>query len=174
MAVPYRRMAPTGRARCVAYLKVHRVAQGRVLFGALLLLDAYGHPQEFIHNRLSLPGGFLWPEERVLPAGLTALCHSLFDAPRVEPDLLLAETDLAGSGFRLQDLAPSVPFGIVGSGPGGSPEVSWVNGTPGLGLPATQMVEDLAGRNLLVEPFERALQGLTEAYGAVMGTTDAQ
>ena len=47
MAVPYRRMAPTGRGRSVAYLKVHRVAQGRVLFGALLLLDAYGHPQEF-------------------------------------------------------------------------------------------------------------------------------
>ena len=173
MPIPYRRLAPSGRPRTAAYLKVDRPAHVRLLYGALLLLDAHGHPLEFVHNRLVLPGGFLWPDERVLPAGLTALCHSLFDACRGEPDLLLAEAGLAEPAFLAQGLAPSVPFGIVGPGQSACPEVAWVNGPPGAGMPAAQLVEELADHRLLAEPFQRARLGLTEAYGAEIGPAAA-
>jgi hypothetical protein len=153
---------------------VHRPDQARVLYGALLLLDGHGRPLEFIHNRLVLPSGFLWPEERVLPAGLASLCHSLFDACRGEPDLLLVEAGLAEPAFLAKGIAPNVPFGIVGPGQSATPEVSWVNGMPGAAMPAGQLLEEVAGHGLLAEPFHRAYLGLAETYGAEIGPAEAE
>lgn len=165
MPVPYRRPAPTTVQSSIGYVKVIRTDGAKALLGALLLLDSRGRPLEFVYNRLETPGGFLWPQEQVNAAGITALCHSLFDATTRAPELLLAESDLGSRAFCADLLAPTVPFGLLG-GPSddGSVDWVWVNSAPTAGMTAYGLVEELRVRAGLLEPFARAVQGLREVY----------
>jgi hypothetical protein len=133
--------------------------------GALLLVDGRGRPVEFVHNRVEVPSGFLWPEDLVTGTATVALCHSLFEACKREPDLLLCLPALGSRDFCRIEIAPTIPFAQVVLGDKDKPaSLAWLNDAPGPGMGAHALQEELMARNLVVEPFGRVLTGIREAY----------
>lgn len=158
MPVPYRRPPAAVIQTAIAYLWAAKTGSGAYV-GAILMADALGRPIEFVHNRVEAPRGFLWPDDQVRAASLTALCHSLFDACSREPALLLASDDLGSPEFCRDSLGPTVPFALVSSS-----DWVWVSRPPAPGIEAHGLAEELRTRGDPMEPFRRIQAGLREVY----------
>lgn len=166
MSIPYRKGPKAAEVGTAAYLDVVQPGADRLLLGALLLIDGRGQPLEFVHNALSAPDGFLWPDEQVRSLGIVALAHSLFDACRREPDLLLCLPSLGRLGFLRAELAPSTPFALVSERAQDLDAWTWINAPPSPGMRGHALSEELCRRGLACEPFDRLRKGLREVYGA--------
>jgi hypothetical protein len=165
MPVPYRKTPRPAEIGCAAYLDVVWLPSERALYGGLLLIDGRGQPQEFVHNRLSAPSGFLWPEEQVRALGTANLAHTLFDACEREPDLLLCPASLGSPEFCRSEIAPVIPFARVVPAKDEFPaEWAWVNDSPTPGMKAHALSQELTRRGFVTEPFERLRIGLVIAY----------
>lgn len=174
MSVPYRKPSQTTSTTCAAYLDILWLRSERTFYGAILIIDGRGQPLEFVYNTLSSPAGFLWPEDQVRALGIVSLAHSLFDACRREPDLLVCRNALGASRFLREEVAPSIPFAQVApsipftqdaTGGSSSPATwNWINEPPGTGMPAYQLSQELQKRGFVLEPFQRLRKGLQESY----------
>ena len=165
MPVPYRKTPRAAEVGQAAYVHILWLPLERVFYGGLLIIDGKGQPQEFVHNSLAAPSGILWPEEKVRDMGTAMLTHSLFDACRREPDLLVALPSLGAPEYLKTEIAPSIPFVQVSPPREGLPaEWSWVNDPPSSGMRASILAQELARRGYIVEPFERLLHGLRLVY----------
>ncbi len=166
-----------------AFLVVSREGDDFVA-GALLLLNARGEPLEFVFNRLELLRDDLWRARDKPHAAARRLCATLFQAAQLAPSLLF---------YRAADIAPGlfgpegqllleIPIARVGAlhenlasdreiaqpimtfdanGEAGEVDVLW---TPQEPLEAAaELFEKLAGRGLILEPFERAERALEAA-----------
>lgn len=166
MPVPYQRREQRGGTPYSAgYIDVIWLSPARTFFGGLLLIDRTGQPYEFVHNKLEAPSGFLWPAEQVRRMGVAALCHSLFEACRREPELLVCRESLGPPEYCKTEIAPSVPFAQVSPPRDGTPATwTWVNDPPRPAMPAQALSEALQTCGLMLEPFERIRLGLREVY----------
>jgi hypothetical protein len=165
MPIPYHRAPRAAREGCAAFLDIVRLSSSRTFYGALLILDARGEPLEFVYNSLAAPAGFLWPERQVAEAATMALAHSLFDACRKAPDLLVCLARLAPAEYCRRELAPSIPLLVVTPPAGAVPEGRvWANEPPNAGMPAHVLFQSLADRGFILEPFSRIAAGLREVY----------
>jgi hypothetical protein len=174
MPVPYRKTPRAAEFGQAAYLDILWSAADRAFYGALLIIDGKGQPQEFVHNRLAAPTGILWPEEKVRSMGMALLAHSLFDACRREPDLLVCLPLLGSPDYCRAEISPFVPFAQVFPAHEGVPaEWSWINDPPSSSMRASILAQELARRGFIIEPFERLRQGLRAVYPqAVWNETD--
>ena len=140
----------------------------RILSGAILIIDAHGQPLEFVHNTLDAPSGFLWPEDQVRATGVAALCHSLFEACKREPELLICGQALGSANYCRSELNPVIPFAQAAessqSNDGSSAAWAWINNPPLSSMPAHSLAETLQTRGFSLEPFERIRRGLREIY----------
>lgn len=142
---------------------LHRM--DRFFFAVTRETDWRGWAQEFVHNTLSSPAGFLWSEDQVRELGIVSLAHSLFDACRREPDLLVCRNTLGPPPFLREEIAPSIPFAQVAPGTGNSPAAwNWINDPPGVGMDAYRLAQELQERGFVLEPFQRLRKGLQELY----------
>jgi hypothetical protein len=165
MPVPYRRAPRAAEIGHAAYLDLLFSPTDRVFYGGLLILDGKGQPQEFVHNTLAAPSGPLWPEEKVRSMGIAMLSHSLFDACRREPDLLVCLPALGSPDFCKTEIGPALPFVQVVPAQGEAPaEWSWINDPPSPGMRASLLAQELARRGFIIEPFERLRRGLHVVY----------
>jgi hypothetical protein len=165
MPVPYRKTPRAAEFGQAAYLDIVWIPADRAFYGGLLILDGKGQPQEFVHNTLSAPSGLLWPEEKVRSLGTTLLAHSVFDACRREPDLLVGLPSLGSPELCRTELAPSIPFVQVVPAQEGIPaQWNWINEPPSAGMRAAILAEELARRGFVVEPFERLRHALRLVY----------
>jgi hypothetical protein len=165
MPVPYRKLPKAAHTGCAAYLDVLWLRSERTFYGALLLMDGRGQPLEFVHNALTAPGGFLWPEEQVRATGIAMLSHSLFEACQREPDLLICLATLGSPEFCRTELAPAIPFGQITPAHDEIPvEWGWINEPPSPGMRAHALYQELSQRGFALEPFERLHEGLRIAY----------
>jgi hypothetical protein len=142
-------------------------------FGALFFVNARGEPLEFVHNRLELLGDALWRREDRLHAAVSRLSASLFRAAALTPAVLLCRADavgpeLFGAEGHIKVVVPVVRVSRAGEGAGHEVEVTWCTGRPEGS--ASVLFDLLAERGLLLEPFERAAQGLREVYGDPLGS----
>ena len=163
MAIPYRRPQSTPEDGCAAYLDVI-AGQGGVLLGALLLLDGRGRPLEFVHNRTEPPGGWMWPDELQFQACIAAVAHSLFDACRREPDLVVCKCTLGPRDYLRVEVGPSIPMVVVWPAADGAIQWDWVNDPPTHGMRSHSLAPELKTRGFLVEPFHRIVRGLQILY----------
>lgn len=163
MSIPYRSPKVTPEDGCAAYLDVIPGQDG-VLLGALLLLDRRGRPLEFVHNRTDPPGGWMWPGELQIKACLAAVAHSLFDACRREPDLVVCKRTLGPNDYLRSELAPSIPMVVVWATGDGKIQREWVNDPPTPGMRSHALAPELESRGFLFEPFHRILRGLRVLY----------
>jgi len=165
MPVPYRKTPRAAEIGVAAYLHILWLPTERIFCGGLLITDGKGQPQEFVHNVLSAPTGLLWTDEQTWQRGLPILAHSLFDACRREPDLLVALDSLGPADFLSAEVAPSIPFAQVVPPRDGLPaEWNWINTPPSSGMRASVLAQELIRRGFLVEPFERLREALSLVY----------
>src|SRR5579884_3283368 len=165
MPVPYRKTPKAAEIGCAAYLDIFWIRSAHTFYGALLLVDGRGQPMEFVHNTLTAPSGFLWPEEQVKAVGVAMLAHSLFDACRREPDLLVCQATLGTPDYCRVQLAPAIPFAQVAPATEDDPaEWIWINEPPTPGMRAYALYQELSRRGFALEPFERLYEGLRTVY----------
>jgi hypothetical protein len=165
MPVPYRKTPRAAEVGQAAYLDILWLPSDRAFYGGLLIIDGKGQPQEFVHNSLAAPSGLLWPEPKVQDMGIAMLAHSLFDACRREPDLLVCLPFLGTPEYLKTEIAPAIPFVQVTPPRDGLPaEWNWVNDPPSSGMRASRMAQELARRGFIVEPFERLRHALRLVY----------
>ena len=165
MPVPYRKTPRAAEIGQAAYLDILWAPADRAFYGGLLILDGKGQPQEFVHNTLAAPSGLLWPDEKVKSMGTVLLAHSLFDACRREPDLLIGLPTLGSPETCRAELAPSIPFVQVAPAEDGIPaQWNWINEPPSGGMRASILAQELARRGFIVEPFERLRYALRMVY----------
>lgn len=165
MPVPYRKTPRAAEVGQAAFLDILWLPSDRAFYGGLLVLDGKGQPLEFVHNTLAAPSGVLWSEEKVRASGTVMLAHSLFDACRREPDLLVGLPELGSTETLRNELAPSIPFVQVVPAQEGIPaQWNWINEPPSSGMRAAILAQELARRGFIVEPFERLWHALRMVY----------
>ena len=165
MSLSYKKPSRLLEDSGVAYLDIFRLDGDGAFYGAVLLLDGRGLPLEFVHNRLVPPFGLLWTEPDVSRQVIIALSHSLFDACRREPDLLLCLPALGSPDFCRVEIAPVLPFAQVIPPQEDIPAgIVWVNEPPAAGMRGYLLYQELLRRDALFEPFERLRKGLSEIY----------
>lgn len=173
MPIPYR---PTPRVVVTAlagYLDVSWFPEVKKYIGGLLVADGRGQPAEFVHCWAAAPSGVLWPEREVRRVAVQAVAHAIFDGCIKAPNVLFAPSSFGDPRFCQEEVAPSLPFGLVGGKEGtDAVELSWCGSPPGTGTAALALVEELKRRNLLVEPFSRIRMALREVYPEIRGQVD--
>ena len=165
MPVPYRKTPRAAETGCAAYLDVVWIASGRTLFGGMLLMDGKGQPIELVHNTLAAPSDPLWPDDRLLPLAIAELVHTLFDACRRDPDLLVTAATLGTPEFCRTEIAPAIPFAQVTPERIDMPaEWNWLNMPPTPGMRAHLLAQELTRHGFLIEPLDRLRMALRIVY----------
>ena len=178
MAVPFRDAAELEAGGTVAYLRVMPGRTRSERLAGLLQVNAKGEPVEFTFSTVQVPSGALWRAGEAERGGLRSLTISLFQASQRTPLLVLclarefppelfrdelevllpvcrlaAEADVAELDHgEVAELAVEPPIHLF-----------WRPGPPALESPARRLLDSLARRGLLLEPFERIPAGLQEA-----------
>lgn len=180
MSVPYRSVLDEDERNVSAgFFRVLEVERDSHVAG-LLLTDARGEPLEFTYNRVTAKHLFLWRERDLRLAVTRELLTSVLDicpraptaifclAAEIEPELFADDLDVERPLARVAPSsvtigASSVEEHEVLDG-ASSVQLFWVRGRPSDATPAHRLVTRLAGRGLMLEPFQRVLAGLREAY----------
>jgi hypothetical protein len=111
---------------------------------------------------VTAPASILWRPADLRRTALRLLVAGLFEATLVTPLLLVIRAGGVPSQIFTDDLAVRVPVLRVTVTPDGEIVDDWLVPPPP-GSPAQSLAATLAERGLLLEPFERAGEGLKEA-----------
>ncbi len=178
MPVPYRFEDDLERLGSAAFLRFEPEPSG--YRGALFVVDARGEPLEFAYNRIEIIKRFMWHGDQLQRHAARRLVTTLFDVcPRV-PSLLLCRADEVTPELFSEDVQVSIPVAriageaaVVGQSASeeleqlatGGLQVFWAGTPPAEDASERALLNELARRGLLWEPFERAGIGLAEVYG---------
>ena len=189
MPIPFRDAADLDDLGVASFLRIERSARGSTYLGALFAVNARGEPIELVYNALETPYPFLWRPGDLRRHAERRLTASLLAAAEVAPRLLFCRSDEVGTDLFTRDLEVRVPIGRVeapvrpsGHGDGAhdrgdraddaappvldAAHVFWHPAPPLDGSPERELFDQLAARGLLLEPFDRAADGLREVFGA--------
>ena len=178
MPIPYRHDDDLERLGSAAFLHIEPEAGG--YRGALFLIDARGEPMEFAYNRIEVLQRFLWRDDQLRRHACRRLATTLFEVcPRVPTLLLCRASDVDPEVFS-EDVRLSLPVAriadeaaVVGQTASeeretlasGALQLFWSGTAPAQESPERALLDELARRGLLTEPFDRAVIGLSEVYG---------
>jgi len=187
MPIPFRDAADLDELGVACFLRIERSARGSTYLGALFSVNARGEPIELVYNALETPYSFLWRPSDLRRHAERRLTASLLAAAETTPGLLFCLTGEVMSEMFTHDLRLDVPVGRVepppergrggqgrrerGAGDEAAPSVPdaahvfWQPAPPADGSPARGLFDQLVARGLLMEPFDRASDGLREVYG---------
>jgi hypothetical protein len=176
--IPFRDAAELEAGGTAAYL---RVVQGRTRserLGGLLQVNAKGEPVEFTFGAVQVPSGPLWRAGDAERGGIFSLTISLFQTSQRSPLLLLCLAGEVPPGLFRDNIQVVLPVCRLAAGrdaaqladgeveePAAEPAIHlfWRPGPPPPESPARRLVDSLARRGLLLEPFDRIPAGLREA-----------
>ena len=165
MPVPLQDIAGEEPAAAVAYLRFVKAPNDGGIQGALFVTNGRGDPLEFCFTRVELPTGPLWEPDRAYRQAIASLARALFEAVNHQPHLLLALAEEMPSDVLADDICPATPACLVAGGAETvGATVRWVGPGPAENSEVALLAESLRSRNLLREPFERAANGLEEAF----------
>jgi len=177
LPVPFRDLSREDDAGVAGYLRFVDEPDGKGIRGALFVVSSRGEPLDFSFTRVDLRGGFLWRQGEAKRQAVAALAKSLFEAARRAPTVLIALADEVSPRVFTEDIEVGVPLCRVSTGEieiqaaseekerlSDAVDLFWVNGQPPPDSPARSLVDALNGRNILIEPFERASIGIREAF----------
>jgi hypothetical protein len=177
VSVPFNDAAELDAGGTAAFLRILPGRGDRERGGALFQVNARGAPVEFTYNRLDLPSGTLWRPDQLEREAAKALATSLFEAARRTPLVLLCLAAEIDPALLSEDLEVQIPVCRVALDEDGGPfedtervelagaaaHLFWRPSLPSPESPPRRLVATLAGRGLLLEPFERAMAGFHEA-----------
>ena len=180
MPIPFRDADEIEELGHAAYLRIVAMPDGSGRLGALFTVNARGEPVEFTYNRIDTPHAFLWRADDVLRFAARKLTASLLELCPEAPRLILCRAEEVGSEVFGREIRVSVPVCRVA--PTVKPASHWASEAPDaieadelLNLfwipakppddaPERRLLNELVARGLALEPFDRALRGLSEAY----------
>jgi hypothetical protein len=178
MAVPFRDTAELEAGGTAAYFRVTNGRTRSERLGGLLQVNAKGEPVEFTFSTVQVPSGALWRAGDAERGGIRSLTTSLFQASQRSPLLVLCLAREVPPGLFRDELEVLVPVcrlateGEVAELDGGEVaehsdqpiiHLFWRPGPPAPESPARRLLDSLARRGLLLEPFDRIPAGLREA-----------
>ncbi len=176
MPIPFHDTESIDELGAAAFMRLERVVgDPDQWFGALFFVNARGEPLEFVCNRLALLPSTLWREGDTEQAAVRRLVSGLFSTAVLTPRLLFLPTSplldpLFGeeNPFRVDvpDIRVALPERAFDGAPiyASRPMVTVIWGSKIPDGAARRLYELLTTRNLVLEPFERALTGLSEVY----------
>ena len=176
MPVPFQDRIDSEPAAVAAYLRFIDAHDDRSIRGALFVANHKGDPLEFCFTRVEVGTGTFWRRDLAYRKAVVLLVKALFEAASHAPDLVLALAEEIPHDILADELEVQVPVCLVGNptadgalldgGASGtaSAVLQWPNGEPAEGTSLSVLVEFLKARNLLLEPFQRAVRGLEEAF----------
>lgn len=177
MPIPFSDLGTEGITANVAYLRFTEEPEGEGLRAALFIISCRGEPLEFCFTRVEVPHSPLWHTGQARDFAVIALAEALFEAANRLPSLVLALASETSARCFSEGLAVHVPVCRVSTQDCPLEEVSegaqhlsdslylyWEIGRPPVDSVAATLVEALAVRHLLLEPFDRASMGILEAY----------
>ena len=164
MAIPFRDIAGDEPTFAVAYLCFLEAGSGAAVQGALFVTNGRGDPLEFCFTRVGVEADVLWEPGRTYRRAVAVLVRALFEAANHQPDLVLALAEELPQEIFVEEIDVQVPVCLVGDPGSAAAPLYWIDGEPEAGSVLSELVESLRSRDLLVEPFRRAAQGLEEAF----------
>ena len=187
MPIPFRDLFDeTAELGAAAFLTIRSLAASHGYEGALFLMNALGEPLEFTYSRVETPHPFLWRKEDIRRHAHRRLTASLLSACPAIPKVILCLAEEVGSELLCQDIEVSIPVCRIAPGSAvvsvaaaetqeasreeDSMNLFWFPRPPDDAAIERRLVQELARRGLLAEPFDRAKKGLDEVYRASVGT----
>jgi hypothetical protein len=159
------------------YLRFQKEQDGKGMRAALFSIASRGEPIEFSFSRMDVSASFLWRPGDANRHAVASLCKTLFRACSRQPVLLLALAEEVPPQVFTEDLKVSVPICRVSTYDetvqasnetlevlSDAVNLFWIESAPSQDSPDRRLLEALRARNMLTEPFERALVGLDEAF----------
>lgn len=180
MSIPYRSLLKDAERDITgAFFRAMAVNRDTYV-GGLLVIDVRGEPLEFTYNRVTVKHRFLWREDDLDLAASRELLISLLEMCPREPSAMFCLAREVDARIFLDDILVKRPLARVAGASetlglsaeehheqiehGTSAQLFWVRGRPSDATPAHQLVQRLASRGLLLEPFDRVTGGLREVY----------
>ena len=177
MPIPFRDIAAEQDAGAAGFLRFIDEEDGKGMQAALFLVSSRGAPLDYCFTRVDVHNSFLWRQGDARRNAVTALAKVLFEGTSRTPDLILSLADEVPPRVFADDLAVNVPLCRISTGDvtvqgasetsetlGDSVNVVWATNKPSPDSGARKLLEALLDRQLLLEPFERAVLGLAEAF----------
>ena len=181
MTVPFRDAAELEAGGTAAYLRVTPGRTRSERLAGLLQINAKGEPVEFAFSTVQVPSGALWRAADAERGGLRSLTTGLFQASQRTPLVLLCLAREVPPELFRDELEVHLPVCRLAaeadvteldrdevSELAAEPAVHlfWRPGPPDPLSPARRLLDTLARRGLLLEPFERIPAGLQEALAS--------
>jgi len=152
-----------------AFLRIEVDTVEPGFIGALLQINARGEPVEFTYSRVVTPEAFLWRAGDLERSALKKLCMSLMAACSAIPTVLLCRASEVPVELFEDAIHLTIPVCRIlddaTTGDTTAFDWRWQRSTPSDASLEAQLVHELERRHLLLEPFERASQGLREVFG---------
>jgi hypothetical protein len=187
MPIPFRDQDDVEELGAAAFLRIEADPDRPGFRGALFQINARGEPIEFTYNRVLTPNSFLWRPGDVRRAATKKLTATLLATCSSVPKVILGRADESGSELFCLDSRAAVAVCRIANAlqttafssletPGtlhratDEPEgeelhLFWFPELASEQAPARRLVRELHLRGLLLEPFERAGQGIREVFG---------
>ena len=177
LPIPFRDLTEGEDSGVAGYLKFIDEPDGKGIRGALFIVSSRGEPLDFSFSRIDVHNDFLWRAGEARRQAITSLTKALFQATTNVPNVILALADEVPPRVFTEDLEVGVPLcriittemAVQASSEeeeriSDSVNLFWINGRPPLESPARSFMDAMNGRQLLTEPFDRALIGMEEAF----------
>jgi len=187
--IPFRDAVDLDDLGYATFLRIERLARGANYLGALFSIDARGEPVELVYNAIETPYPFLWRPRDLRRHVERRLTASLLGAAETTPRLLFCLAGEVGADLFERDLVVEIPVGRLDAPPNSArgsgqdeptapslpnaAHVFWRPAPPSEGTVERELFDQLAARGLLLEPFDRASDGLREVYGRRPDDPDA-
>ena len=162
MSIQSRNSAEDWASVSLAYLRFLGEEGGSGVRAALFVTNCHGEPLEFCFTRVNLPSDSLWGIDAAYRRAAADLARALFAEVRHRPDVALVLSEETPVDFSAEDLAAQFPVGLVAGED--DQQVHWLGPEPDAESSLAGLVQLLASRRRLPEPFARAALGLEEAY----------
>lgn len=177
MAIPFHDLRPEDGSALAGYLRFIDEDGGQGIRGALFIVNARGEPVDFTFSRVDVPASFLWRTGEARRHAVASLVASLFHACAQTPALLLAWAAEVHPRLFTEDIRVEIPLCRIAEGMDAiqaadeSPEslmegmhVFWLGAPPAPDSVARRLLDALVSRQLVLEPFERTVRGIGEAF----------
>ncbi len=178
MPIPFDDPTLEHQTPTAAWLRLVEEADGTGIRAALFETSAQGEPQAFYFTRLDRRSPPLTRRDGAAQDALTSIVKTLFQADAQSPALILALADEVPPRPFGGDVRVSLPFCRVSldeapadthperTGPpvGSARQLRWETDLPAEGSTARRFLDEMAHRQSPYEPFQRAGEGLAEAF----------
>lgn len=178
MPIPFKDLSEGDVPGSAGFMRFVDEADGKGMQGALFFVSSKGEPLDFCFSRINVHNSFLWRQGDSRRNAVGSLSKALFQASTRTTSLILTLADEVPALVFSEDIQVDIPICRISTdvlavqavledleSVNSSLSLIWANGRPDQDSDSRKLLESLSKRQLITEPFERALVGLAEVFG---------